>query len=86
MVLAENVMAAIWELAMVAQVLMAMRNWSSDLWLKVAACKWGRLHMRSSQSSFQDENSTSGLNWLCLAIVLLKALFLRAWAFFRVKI
>jgi hypothetical protein len=41
--------------------------------------------MRTSKSSFQDENPRSGLNWPCLAIVLLKILFLKARTFFRVK-
>jgi hypothetical protein len=37
------------------------------------------------KSFFQDENPMSGLNWLYLAIVLLKALFLGARTFFSVK-
>jgi hypothetical protein len=42
--------------------------------------------MRSLKSLFQDENPRCGINWLCLAMVLLKTLFLRAkTTFFRVK-
>jgi hypothetical protein len=34
----------------------------------------------------QGENLRSGLNWLCLTMSLLKALFLRAGTIFKVKI
>jgi hypothetical protein len=86
MVLAENVMAAgIWGLAIVGRVLVTIRNWLSDLWLGSVECKWERLHTRSLQSSFQDENRRSDLNLLCPTMILLKALFLRARTFFRVK-
>jgi hypothetical protein len=74
--LAENVMEAeIWWLAMVVWVWWAMRNRLGDLWLEAVACQWGRQHGRSSSITFQVENSRSGLNWLCLAISFLKALF-----------
>jgi hypothetical protein len=36
--------------------------------------------------SFQGENPRSNINWLCLAIALLKALFFRATTIFVIKI
>jgi hypothetical protein len=45
----------------------------------------GRQHRRSSESKLQGENQMSDLNLLCLAMTLLKALFLIAQTFFRVK-
>jgi hypothetical protein len=38
-------------------------------------CKWGGGTGEVQCFIFQDENPRSNLNWFCLAVVLLKALF-----------
>lgn len=67
MVLAENVSRG---LTMVVRVCAVLRNWLGDLGLE---------HPHASGGDYTGEghikNPMFGLNWLCLAMVLLKALF-----------
>ena len=63
-----------------------LRNLLGDLLLGAAAMASGGDSTGEVQGpNFQGENLRSGLNWLCLAMTLLKALLLRVWIFFRVK-
>jgi hypothetical protein len=60
---------------MVVRVMVTMRFWLGDLRFGVAtsACRGdstGEVH----SLNLQDENPRSDLNWLCLAVTLLKAL------------
>ena len=54
-----------------------MRDWLGDSQLGTAAMARGGDSTREVQClNFQGENPWSGLNWLCLTIALVKALFL----------
>jgi hypothetical protein len=68
-------------LAMEVQVLALLRHWLGVLGFTAVVWKWGGGGPSTGEVqslSFQGENPRSGLNWLYLAIVLLKALF-REW-------
>jgi hypothetical protein len=60
---------------MVIFVLVATKNWLRDLGLIAATVGAGRQHRGVPSLTLQGENPRSGLNWLCLAMTLLKALF-----------
>jgi hypothetical protein len=65
-----------WWLAIVVKVFVAIRNFLGDLWLVAATSASGGSSVRAVQSpALQDENPRSDLNWLCMAIALLKATF-----------
>jgi hypothetical protein len=83
----ENGMEAkIWGLVSVVRVMVAKRFWLHDLWLGAAASASGGDNTWEIHSqNLQGEYTRSGLNWLCLAMALLKILFLRARNFFWVK-
>jgi hypothetical protein len=69
-----------WGLATVVLVFVAMRNLLGDLWLVVVALECGGGSIGAVQRpTLQGKNPKSGLNWLCLTIALLKALFCKQW-------
>ena len=71
---------------MVVRFLVELRNLLGDLLLGAAAMASGGDSTGEVQSpNYKGENLRSGLNWLCLAMTLLKALFLCVRPFFRVK-
>jgi hypothetical protein len=65
--------AVIRGLVSMVQVIMAMRFWLDDSWLRAAASASGDDNAGEIHSL--EKNSRFGLNWLCMAIDLLKALF-----------
>ena len=70
----ENVMEAeIERLVMVIGAFVAMRNLLGVSGFIAATCKWGDNTCEVQGLTF--ENLRSSLNWLCLAMALLKALF-----------
>jgi hypothetical protein len=75
----ENGMEAeIWGLVSVVQVMVAMRFWLRDSWLGAAASASVGDNTREIHSlslNLQGENPRSSLNWLCMTMVLLNALF-----------
>jgi hypothetical protein len=52
-----------------------LRDLLGVLGFAAAVCNWGRNIGEVQSLTFQDENPRSDLNWLCLAMSLLKALF-----------
>jgi hypothetical protein len=76
----------LWGLAMVIRVFVVSRNLLGDLWLVAAALASGGDSSGEVQSpTLPGENPRSGLNWLYLAMTLLKVLFSLARTFSRVK-
>ena len=72
----ENIMEAeIGGLVMVIGVFVAMRNLLGVSDFVAAVCKWGGSTCAVQSFISQGENPRSGLDWLCLAMVLLKTLF-----------
>jgi hypothetical protein len=75
-----------WWLATEIRVFVMMRNLLGDLWLVAAASGSGGDSTGGIQSpTLQDENPRSDLSWLCMAMALLKALFLWVMTFSRVS-
>jgi hypothetical protein len=52
-----------------------LRDLLGILGFVAVVCKWGGITGEVQSLTFQDENPRSGLNWLCLAMSLLKASF-----------
>jgi hypothetical protein len=71
--------AETWELVMAVHNLVAMRFWFGDLWFGATPSKSGDDNTRKINSmNLQSESPRFGLNWLCLAITLLRYRFVSA--------
>jgi hypothetical protein len=71
-----RVKAEMWGLAIMVWVFVVMRNLLDDLWLVAAALASEGDNIGIVLSpTFQGKNLRYGLNWLCVTMALLKALF-----------